>query len=96
MLVQSEPSKRPGASRGKPNLKVLQARMRAGMSREGLGDAAGISAKQVGLIERGVARHSRPETLAGIAAALDADVFDLFPERKRPVARKPRTTKAPA
>jgi len=52
------------------------------MSREDLGLAAGVSSKQIGLIERGIARKSRPATLVGIADALDRQVFDLFPDRK--------------
>lgn len=83
MLTQTEPKRRPGASRGRPNLALVQARIRAGMSREELARASGITAKQVGLIERGVAKRSRPGTLGGIASALDEDVFVLFPERKR-------------
>lgn len=91
MPSQTEPqTRRAGASRGRPNLTLLQARIRAGMSRADLAHAAGLSEKQVGLIERGVAQHSRAETLAGIAAALDADVFDLFPQRRRPVSRRTR------
>jgi transcriptional regulator with XRE-family HTH domain len=84
MQTRTASRRKPGGSRGKPNLNVLRARITAGMSREDLADAAGISVKQVGLIERGVARRSRPATLVGIADALQRDVFELFPDRGRP------------
>ena len=83
-MGQSVPKRIPGASRPRPNLAMLEARIRAGLTREGLGELAGVTAKQVGLIERGVARRSKPETLVGIATALEADVFELFPEKRRP------------
>lgn len=83
MPTSATAKRKPGASRGKPNLNVLRARIAAGMSRQDLADAAGISVKQVGLIERGCSRRSRPATLVGIAEALNRDVFDLFPERGR-------------
>lgn len=56
--------------------------MRAGLSREKLGELAGISEKQVGLIERGIAKHSRAETLAALAIAVDVDLCDLFDLRQ--------------
>lgn len=84
MLSQSVSPRRPGASRGRPNLALFQARMRAGLSRAELGDAAGITGKQVGLIERGVAKRSRAKTLEAIATALDADLFEVFPDRRLP------------
>jgi transcriptional regulator with XRE-family HTH domain len=74
---------RAGGSRPKPNLELLKARIQKGLSRNALGYMAGLSEKQVGLIERGVATHSRAETLARIANALEADVFDLFPLERR-------------
>jgi transcriptional regulator with XRE-family HTH domain len=58
--------------------------MRNGLSRDELGALAGVSAKQIGLIERGVAQRSRPATVVGIAKALEADLFELFPARRRP------------
>jgi transcriptional regulator with XRE-family HTH domain len=67
--------------------------MTAGLSRERLGDLAGVSGKQVGLIERGVAKHSRAETLANLTAALsatlnrDVDQLDVFPLRGRMARR---------
>lgn len=79
MKSQTAPTRRAGQPRPRPNLKLLEARMRAGMSREDVGRLAGISEKQVGLIERGVARHPRMKTVAGIAEAVHADVLDLFP-----------------
>lgn len=82
-MARTAPKRRAGNPRARPNLDLLAARIRAGLSREDLGDLAGISEKQIGLIERGVARHSRPETLSGIARALEKDVFDLFPDRAR-------------
>lgn len=85
MKSQTGPQRRtPGGSRPRPNLQLLEARIRAGLSRDDLGHLAGITGKQVGLIERGVARKSRPDTLTGIARALNEDVFELFPNRRRP------------
>lgn len=84
MQTSTAPRRTPGGSRGRPNLALYRARVAASMSREDLAHAAGISVKQIGLIERGVARRSRPSTLVGIADALEQDVFTLFPERKRP------------
>lgn len=52
--------------------------MRAGLSREEVGRLAGITGKQVGLIERGVAKHPRMSTVAGIAEAVHTDVLELF------------------
>ena len=52
--------------------------MRAGLSREEAGRLAGITGKQVGLIERGVARYPRAETVAALAEAVRADVTDIF------------------
>lgn len=57
--------------------------MRAGLSREETGRLAGITGKQVGLIERGVARHPRASTVAAIAEAVHCDVLDLFDMRGR-------------
>lgn len=78
------PKRTPGGSRPKPNLALLEARIRHGLSRGELGTLSGVSGKQIGLIERGLVRRSRPATLKGVARALEADVFDIFPERKRP------------
>ena len=61
--------------------------MRKGFSRAEVAYRAGLSEKQIGVIERGEARYSRMSTLAGIADALDEDVLDLFtptPRRTRP------------
>lgn len=76
-------SRQPGGKRPVPNLELLKARMQLGLSREEVGDMAGISGKQVGLIERGKARHSRFDTLANLAKAVDRDVLDLFPVSSR-------------
>lgn len=62
---------------------MLKLRMQRGLSREQLGELAGVSGKQIGLIERGVARHSRAGTLANIAKALEADPLDVFPIERR-------------
>lgn len=87
--MASTPTKRtPGGPRPVPNLTLLKLRMRAGLSRDELGELAGISEKQVGLIERGIATHSRADTLANLTAALsarlneDIDQFDVFPIRR--------------
>jgi transcriptional regulator with XRE-family HTH domain len=57
--------------------------MAKGLSRRDLADLAGITEKQVGVIERGEARRSYPETLLGIANALEIDVLTLFPVERR-------------
>lgn len=78
-----QPVRKPGATRGKPNLALLRARMEKGLSRSDLADMAGISAKQVGLIERGIAKRSREKTLEALAEALEQPVLTLFKERGR-------------
>lgn len=70
-------------ARDRPNLVMLRLRVEKGMSRAALADAAGVSVKQIGLIERGLARRSREATLKGIADALDTNVLTVFPERGR-------------
>lgn len=70
--------RRAGSSRPKPNMEMLRRRIELGLSRDDLGRLAGVSAKQIGLIERGVATHSREHTLAGIAGALNAKPQDIF------------------
>jgi transcriptional regulator with XRE-family HTH domain len=78
MLRQTGPKGKPGGSRPRPNLALLEARMKAGLSREELGRLSGVSGKQVGLIERGVAKRSRATTLAAMAGVLEMDLLDLF------------------
>lgn len=75
--------RKPGGSRPKPNLELLRARISKGLSRRELADMAGLTEKQVGLIERGVAVNSRPGTLLGLAVALQIDVLELFPVEQR-------------
>lgn len=72
-----------GAPRPKPNLELLRLRIERGLSRGDLADMTGVSVKQIGLIERGVARRSREATLKGIADALEAPVLQVFPSRGR-------------
>lgn len=57
--------------------------MQKGLSRGELAHLAGLSEKQVGLIERGKARNPRAETIFNLAQVLDVDVFSLFPVEKR-------------
>jgi transcriptional regulator with XRE-family HTH domain len=76
-------ARKPGAPRPKPNLELLRARIEKGLSRGDLADMAGISVKQVGLIERGVAKRPREATLKGLADALGTNVLTVFPERGR-------------
>jgi DNA-binding XRE family transcriptional regulator len=63
--------------------------MRAGLSRASLGRMAGISGKQVGLIERGKVPNPHFETVADLANALskslneEVDVRDVFPLKRR-------------
>lgn len=75
--------KRAGASRPVPNLELLKLRIQQGLSREDLGRLTGLSAKQVGLIERGLAVRSREANLKRIADALGADVLALFDVTRR-------------
>lgn len=82
------PARRPGGPRPKPNVALLRARIEKGLSRGDLAHIAGISEKQVGLIERGIAKRSREATLKGIAEALELSVLDLFPERGKPCRRR--------
>lgn len=81
-MSQTVSRRQPGGPRPRPNLALLEARIRAGLSRDDLGRLAGVSGKQIGLIERGVARKSRASTLAGISTALEQDVMALFPLRR--------------
>lgn len=76
-------SRKPGASRGKPNLEMVRARLRKGVSREELGRLTGLSYKQIGLIERGIAKYPREENVFAIAEVLEVQVDDLFPPRSR-------------
>lgn len=66
-----------------PNLELLKLRIQHGLSREDLGRLAGLSGKQVGLIERGLAVHSREANLKNLADALKVDVLDLFDVERR-------------
>lgn len=93
-MSQTVPPRKAGGSRGRPNLALFEARLRAGLSRAALGELAGISEKQVGLIERGVAKHSRAETLAGLAAGVGLDVTDCF-DLPRLMTSKRNQRKAP-
>lgn len=79
-----EPARKPGGARTRPNLELLRMRIEKGMSRGELADMAGVSVKQIGLIERGVAKRSREATLKGIADALETNVLTVFPERGKP------------
>lgn len=81
-MERTAPKRRAGQSRPRPNLTLLEARIRADLSREDLGRMAGISAKQVRLIETGAARRSRVSTINALARALDRDVLALFPDRR--------------
>lgn len=83
MKTQSGPKRRAGQPRPRPNLKLLEARMRAGLSREEAGRLAGITGKQVGLIERGVVKHPWVTTAHALAEAVAVDVCELFPVRGR-------------
>jgi transcriptional regulator with XRE-family HTH domain len=83
-MAQTESPRRIIGSRPKPNLALLEQRMRQSLSREDLGRMAGVTAKQVGYIERGVVRRPRVTTAHGIATALKSDLFDLFPDLRRP------------
>lgn len=84
--------RKPGASRGRPNLDLVRARMRKGIGREELGRLTGMSYKQIGLIERGISKYPLEENCLAIAEVLGEDVETLFPAAKR--LRPPRTKAA--
>jgi DNA-binding XRE family transcriptional regulator len=66
----------------KPNRKLIELRMNAGLSPAQLGARAGISGKQMRLIETGRA-HPQARTQFAIA-----DVFDLLPLDLWPLDRQ--------
>jgi transcriptional regulator with XRE-family HTH domain len=69
----------PGGPRRAPNRDLLRARIERGLSRERLGESAGISAKQIRLIERGDVRRPQALTKKKLAEALDTEVLTVFP-----------------
>jgi transcriptional regulator with XRE-family HTH domain len=75
----------PGSSRGEPNLDLLKARIERGLSRGALGERAGVSGKQIRLIERGDVRRPQARTKYKLARALDSSVLTLFPLEREPV-----------
>src|SRR5262245_35158047 len=50
---------------------LRNARLSAGLSQEGLAEAAGLSARAVSDLERGVNKAPRPDTLEALARALE-------------------------
>lgn len=62
--------------------------MKAHLSRQALGDMAGVSGKQVGLIERGKVHNPHIETVGNMANALSkvlgqqVDVLDIYPLKR--------------
>lgn len=79
-MAATATTRRPG---GRPNLELLRARINKGYSRAELAHLAGLSTKQIGLIERGKAIHSREATLHAIASVLGEEVVALFPVERR-------------
>lgn len=77
MVDQGKPTKA-GSSRGAPNLELFRRRVEKGLSRGELGRLANITGKQVGLIERGIATHSREKTMKALAKALETSPDVLF------------------
>jgi transcriptional regulator with XRE-family HTH domain len=75
----------PGTSRGEPNLDLLKARIERGLSRADLGFQAGVSGKQIRLIERGDVRRPQTRTKYKLARALESSVLSLFPLEREPV-----------
>lgn len=92
MSEPGTPAKRPGAPRARPNLELLRRRIELGLSRGDIADLAGITPKQVGLIERGIARRPREATMRAIAKAVEADTLDIFDVSSR-VRRAGRAAK---
>jgi transcriptional regulator with XRE-family HTH domain len=91
MSVTDEPDRaqrQPGGKRPAPNLRLLKARMTKQLSVEELAELAGVSGKQIRLIERGKARNPHMRTKRSLAEALDQpSIEDLFPLRGRGGAR---------
>jgi transcriptional regulator with XRE-family HTH domain len=83
----AEGKKRAGQPRTKPNMIMLKARIQKGLTRDALGQLAGLTEKQVGLIERGKVANPHIDTAVGLAEALEVDVLDLFPPHRR-IVRK--------
>jgi transcriptional regulator with XRE-family HTH domain len=55
-------------------------RIRRGLSQLELAKAAGLQQKTISEIETGKVRDPHPGTLRKLAAALDADIADVFPD----------------
>jgi transcriptional regulator with XRE-family HTH domain len=53
-------------------------RIEKGLSRDDVARLAGVSTKQIGLIERGRVRRPRERTMLAVASALGASPLDLF------------------
>jgi transcriptional regulator with XRE-family HTH domain len=70
------------------NKRLLEARIRAGLSRAELAERVGISEKQIGLIERGLVKFPREEAANAIAREVEVDLFDLFPIEGHPAMRR--------
>jgi transcriptional regulator with XRE-family HTH domain len=60
-------------------MELLRMRIEKGLSREDVARLAGLSTKQVGLIERGKVRRPREDTMLAVARAVGArSPLDLF------------------
>lgn len=60
-------------------MELLKMRIEKGLSRDDVARLAGISTKQVGLIERGHVRRPREDTMLAVARAVGAtSPLDLF------------------
>lgn len=71
-------ARRPGGPRPRPNMELLRIRIEKGLSRADVARLAGLSGKQVGLIERGKVRRPRESTMLALARALGVSPLELF------------------
>jgi transcriptional regulator with XRE-family HTH domain len=71
----------------RPNVELMRRRVEKGMSRQDVARMAGLSTKQLGLIERGKVRRPRETTMLAIARAVGAasplDLFSLEDRMRR-------------
>lgn len=65
--------------RPRPNRKLRELRINAGLSPEQLGYRTGLSGKQLRAIEAGIVRRPHPRTQFAIAQEFDLLPLDVFP-----------------
>lgn len=78
-------------TRKRPNWRLRELRINAGLSPNELGYRAGISGKAVRAIEDGTVRRPRPRTQFAIAEVFGLLPLDVFPLETHPLAGRDRT-----